>query len=64
MMYRHEDYVDAIRLVNEGKIVLKPLQTKHFKFSEYLAAYKYIEMNRETTMKVLIDVDTEETDGE
>ena len=64
MMYRHEDYVEAIRLVNEGKIQLKPLQTKHFAFTDYLAAYKYIEANRETTMKVLIDVDTEEMDGE
>lgn len=63
MMYRHEDYVEAIRLVSEGKIQLKPLQSKHFAFERYLDAYKYIEANRETTMKVLIDVDSEETDG-
>ena len=57
MMYRHDDYVDAIRLVNEGKIQLKPLMSKHFAFKDYLDAYKYIDDNRETTMKVLIDVD-------
>lgn len=57
MMYRHEDYVDAIRLVNEGKIRLQPLQSAHFAFEDYLEAYKYIDSNRETTMKVLIDVD-------
>lgn len=57
MMYRHEDYVDAIRLVNEGKIQLKPLQSAHFSFEEYLEAYQYIDENREKTMKVLIDVD-------
>lgn len=57
MMYRHEDYVDAIRLVNEGKIQLKPLMSKHFAFQDYLAAYQYIDANRETTMKVLVDVD-------
>ena len=57
MMYRHEDYVDAIRLVNEGKIQLKPLMSKHFAFKDYLAAYQYIDANRESTMKVLIDVD-------
>ena len=57
MMYRHEDYVDAIRLVNEGKVRLKPLMSKHFPFKRYLDAYKYIEANREKTMKVLIDVD-------
>ena len=53
----HVDYVDAIRFVSEGKIQLKPLQTKHFPFKEYMAAYQYIDDNRETTMKVIIDVD-------
>jgi len=57
MMYTHVDYVDAIRLVSEGKIQLKPLQTKHFPFKEFMAAYQYIDDNRETTMKVIIDVD-------
>lgn len=60
MMYRHEDYVDAIRLVSEGKIQLKPLMSKHFAFKDYAAAYEYIDNNRETTMKVLIDVDDTE----
>lgn len=60
MMYRHEDYVDAIRLVGEGKIQLKPLQSAHFAFSDYLDAYKYIDSNRESTMKVLIDVDPDD----
>ena len=57
MMYRHEDYVDALRFVSEGKIQLKPLQSAHFAFRDYLDAYKYIDANRESTMKVLIDVD-------
>ena len=57
MMYRHEDYVDALRFVNEGKIQLKPLESAHFAFKDYQKAYEYIEANRETTMKVLIDVD-------
>ena len=57
MMYRHEDYEDAIRLVNEGKIQLRPLMSRHFPFREYAEAYRYIKANRETTMKVLIDVD-------
>ncbi len=56
MMYRHEDYVDAIRFVREGKIVLEPLMSKWFNFRDYLEAYQYIDANRETTMKVLIDV--------
>ena len=56
MMYRNEDYVKAIELVNEGKIHLEPLMSKHFAFRDYLAAYQYIDANRETSMKILIDV--------
>lgn len=56
MMYRHEDYVTAIELVQAGLIQLKPLMTKTFPFKEYLEAYKYIDANRETSMKILIDV--------
>lgn len=56
MMYRHEDYVDAIRIVNEKKILLAPLMSKKFPFREYLDAYKFIDSNRETSMKILIDV--------
>ena len=59
MMYRHEDYVDAIRFVKEGKVQLKPLQSAHFAFADFQKAYEYIDANRETTMKVLIDVDAE-----
>ena len=56
MMYRHEDYADAIRLVSEGKIRLAPLMSRHFAFRDFLAAYKYIDENREKTMKVIVDV--------
>ena len=56
MMYRHDDYLDSIRLVNERKIQLRPLISKTFKFADYLDAYKYIDDNRETTMKVIINV--------
>lgn len=59
MMYRHEDYLDAIRLVQEGKIQLKPLQTAHFGFQQFEEAYQFIDNNREKTMKVIIDVDPE-----
>lgn len=56
MMYRHEDYVEAIKLVEAGKICLKPLQSKTFPFRQYQEAYKYIDNNQEQTMKVFIDV--------
>ncbi len=56
MMYRNEDYIEAIQLVNTGKVSLKQLISKHFAFKDYLEAYKYIDANRETTMKVIINV--------
>lgn len=56
MMYRHDDYEDAIRLSSEQKVLLPPLISQHFKFKEYLKAYEYIDAHRETTMKVIINV--------
>ena len=56
MMYRNEDYLEAIELVRAEKVHLKPLISKHFAFCNYAEAYRYIDANRETTMKVLIDV--------
>lgn len=56
MMYRHEDYVSAIELVEKGAIQLRPLMSKVFPFGEYKKAYEYIEENKEKTMKVLINV--------
>lgn len=57
MMYRQDDFETAIALANEGKVQLEPLMSRHFKFQDFPAAYQYIDDNRETTMKVLIDID-------
>lgn len=56
MMYRNEDYVDAIRLVSGKQVALAPLVSMHFAFRDYLKAYQYIDANRESTMKVIINV--------
>ncbi|MBP3704500.1 MAG: alcohol dehydrogenase catalytic domain-containing protein [Clostridia bacterium] len=56
MMYRNEDYIEAIELVRDGKVQLAPLVSKHFAFKDYAEAYRYIDANRETTMKVIINV--------
>ncbi len=56
MMYRHEDYEVAVDMIGKGKIILDPLITKHFQFEDYLNAYKYIDENRDDTMKVIIDL--------
>ena len=50
-----KDYVDAIRFVEEKRVRLKPLMTKHYPFMQYEDAYRYINDNREHVMKVLID---------
>lgn len=56
MMYRSEDYRDAIDAVERGKIHLKPLMSRHFPFRDFLKAYQYIDANREKTMKVIVDI--------
>lgn len=57
MMYRHEDYQTAIDFVNRGIIHLEPLISNRFPFEQYDEAYQYIDSHRETTMKVIIDLD-------
>lgn len=57
MMYRHDDFVDAIRLVKEKKIKLKPIISNHFMFKDYKKAYDFIDANYEKSMKVIIDID-------
>jgi L-iditol 2-dehydrogenase/threonine 3-dehydrogenase len=56
MMYRHEDYEEAVKMIASGKIITEPLVTKHFPFEEYLQAYQYIEEQKDKTMKVIIDL--------
>jgi len=56
MMYRNDDYLEAIRLVGEKKVKLAPLVSKHFPFKQYVDAYKFIDGDRERALKVIIDV--------
>lgn len=56
MMYRHEDYEEAVAMMAAGQIITEPLITKHFPFGEYLEAYQYIEEQKEKSMKVMIDL--------
>ena len=57
MMYRHEDYVKAVEEVGKGVINLEPLISDRFPLERYDDAYKYIDANRATAMKVIIDLD-------
>lgn len=56
MMYRHEDFKTAIELVAQNKIMLKPLITKNFAFTDFKLAYEHIDNNREHIMKVFINI--------
>ncbi|MNL21540.1 putative oxidoreductase [compost metagenome] len=56
MMYKHEDYQQALNYVVSGQLVLKALITHRFDFQDYNEAYAFIEKNASQTMKVLIDV--------
>jgi L-iditol 2-dehydrogenase/threonine 3-dehydrogenase len=56
MMYRHEDYQEAVKLIAGGKIILDPLISKHFPFEEYRDAYRFIDESGDKVMKVMIDL--------
>ena len=56
MMYRHEDYLEAVRFVAEGRIKTGPMITQHFPFEQYHDAYKFIEAHNDQAVKVMIDV--------
>lgn len=56
MMYRHEDYLEAVDAVAAKKIHLNPLITNHFPFEKYDDAYQFIEKQKDKTMKVIIDL--------
>lgn len=57
MMYRHEDYLDAVERIAAGKICLEPLVTDRFAFEQYDEAYRFIAANKEKCMKVIVDLE-------
>ncbi len=56
MMYKHQDYIEAAEMIATGKVITKPLVTKHFPFEQYSDAYKFIDTEGDKTMKVMIDL--------
>ena len=57
MMYRHEDYLDAVEQISAGRICLEPLVTDRFAFAQYDEAYRFIAANKERCMKVIVDLE-------
>ncbi|SCP99702.1 zinc-dependent alcohol dehydrogenase [Anaerobium acetethylicum] len=56
LMYVEKDFQDTIDYMAAGKINMKPLLSKTFKFDDYAEAFKYIEQNKDTSLKVLIEM--------
>jgi len=56
LMYQRPDYEQAVAWIASGDIVTEPLMSEHFAFEDYLQAYRFIDQQRDLTMKVFIDV--------
>ena len=56
MMYRREDYLTAIELVEAKKVSLMPLVSKTYPFQRFADAYQFIDENRDSTLKVIINI--------
>jgi L-iditol 2-dehydrogenase len=56
LMYQRQDYERAVDLIASRQVITDPLISKHFPLNDYLAAYQFIEDQRDKTMKVFIDV--------
>ena len=56
MMYRQEDYEAAAEMISSGKIIVAPLLTNSFPFSQYNEAYQFIEAQGDKSMKVMIEL--------
>lgn len=56
LMYRYSDYEEAVERIAAGDIDTSPLETKHFPFAEFAAAYEFIDREGPRSMKVFIDL--------
>jgi threonine dehydrogenase-like Zn-dependent dehydrogenase len=56
LMYQYADYEEAVQRIASGDINTKPLETRHFPFAEFSAAYAFIDKEGPRSMKVFIDL--------
>lgn len=56
LMYQRPDYERAVELIASGQVVTDPLISKHYSMDQYLEAYRFIDAQRDKTMKVFIDI--------
>ena len=53
MMYVREEFTDAIAMLSDGRVNIEHVVTKEFPFAQITDAFKYIEDNAQTIMKVV-----------
>ena len=56
LMYQRRDFLTAVRLIKDGRVVTGPLETTHFPFGAYKDAYDFVDAEGERSMKVFIDL--------
>ena len=54
MMYVREEFQDAIAMLHEGRVNIEHVVTKAFPFTQVCDAFKYIDDNAQTVMKVVV----------
>ena len=58
LMYQKRDFIKAVRLMRSGALVTAPLETAHFPFDQYRAAYDHADSEGERSMKIFVDLET------
>ena len=56
LMYKRRDFLKAVRLIADGQVRTRPLETTHFPFASYRSAYDFIDREGERSMKVFVDL--------
>ena len=54
MMYVREEFQDAIAMLSDGRVNIEHVVTKEFPFPQVCDAFKYIEDNAQTVMKIVL----------
>jgi len=62
LMYKKEDFVEAVDRVASGDVVVEPMCSMHFPFTQYADAYAFIDAQGEKSMKVFVDL-TQHAEG-
>ncbi|WP_413730027.1 zinc-dependent alcohol dehydrogenase [Sodalis sp. RH22] len=61
LMYKHQDFFDAINLLSSGKVKVKELISREFEFDDYLTSYQYHDSHGMETMKLIVKVNSDGT---